>query len=40
MRWEINPFMLSFQIFQVLLPYFQKESIIHESSCINTPQQK
>ena len=24
---------------QVLSPYFQKEGIIHESSCISTPQQ-
>jgi len=24
---------------QVLSPYFQKEGIIHESSCVNTPQQ-
>ena len=24
---------------QVLTPYFQKEGIIHESSCVNTPQQ-
>lgn len=23
---------------QILSPYFQKEGIIHESSCINTPQ--
>lgn len=24
---------------QVLTPYFQKEGIVHESSCINTPQE-
>jgi hypothetical protein len=24
---------------QVLTPYFQKEGIVHESSCVNTPQQ-
>ena len=24
---------------QILSPYFQKEGIIHESSCISTPQQ-
>ena len=24
---------------QVLTPYFQREGIIHESSCVNTPQQ-
>ena len=24
---------------QILTPYFQREGIIHESSCVNTPQQ-
>jgi hypothetical protein len=24
---------------QILSPYFEKEGIIHQSSCVNTPQQ-
>ena len=24
---------------QILSPYFEKERIIHQSSCVNTPQQ-